>query len=97
MNKKRNYGDKEEMKRWVGSTIGGSFKSPELDKVQVKLSKKFLNKVDPASFKVPSASDDFFNPVDKLDYRMKHDLKKHDDHFIWVDKNRKVGRQRIPQ
>ena len=100
-NKKRNYNDKEEMKRWVGTTIGQSFRGPELDKVQVKLSKKFLKSVNPKlnTYKVPSTTNDFFNPHEKFDFRAKSELKNNDDHekFVWVDNTRKVGRQRIPQ
>ena len=72
LNKRRNYNDKEDMKRWVGSTISNSFVHPELDKVQVKLSKKFLKNASlTKNFNVPSPSTDFFNPKDKLDFRLK--------------------------
>ena len=99
-NKKRNYNDKEEMARWVGTTIGQSFRGPELDKVQVKLSKKFLKHVNPklTTYKVPSTTNDFFNPPEKFNFRSKSELRNDDnDKFVWVDKTRKVGRQKIPQ
>ena len=32
-NRRRSYNAKEEMQRWVGSSIADSFKGPEVDKV----------------------------------------------------------------
>ena len=87
------------MKRWVGSTISTSINHPESDeRIQVKLSKKFLKATSPnESYQVPSTTNDFFNPKDRVEYRMKQELAKKDDRFVWFDKTRKVGRQKIPQ
>ena len=65
-NKRRNYNDNPDMKRWVGSSISSSINHPESeDKIQVKLSKKFLKAVSPSkNYQVPSTTNDFFNPKD---------------------------------
>lgn len=75
------------MKRWVGSTISTSINHPESDeRIQVKLSKKFLKATSPnESYQVPSATNDFFNPKDRVEYRMKQELAKKDDRFVWFD------------
>ena len=88
------------MKRWVGSTISTSINHPESDeRIQVKLSKKFLAAATSPNknYQVPSTTNDFFNSKDRIEYKMKQDLDKKDDRFVWVDKYRKVGRQKIPQ
>ena len=83
------------MKRWVGSTISTSINHPESDeRIQVKLSKKFLAAATSPNknYQVPSTTNDFFNSKDRIEYKMKQDLDKKDDRFVWVDKYRKVGR-----
>ena len=61
------------MKRWVGSSIADSINHPESEeKIQVKLSKKFLQKTSPMKqYQVPSTTNEFFNPKDQLDFRLK--------------------------
>ena len=61
-NRRRGYNGKEEMRRWVGSTIADSFKGPEVDKVQVKMSKRFQKLGNPSqsAYKFPSTMNNFF-------------------------------------
>ena len=96
-NRRRSYNEKEEMQRWVGSTIADSFKGPETDKVQVKLSKKFLKIANPKqnTYKVPSTMNNFFyQPSEKYQTHIRHN---DENRFIWIDGTRKVGRQLIPK
>ena len=98
-NRQRSYNEKEEMQRWVGSTIGESFKGPDVDKVQVKLSKKFLKTSNPKqnSYKVPSTMNNFLHvPAEKCQWQT-HIRHNDDNRFIWIDGTRKVGRQLIPK
>ena len=98
-NRRRSYNEREEMQRWVGSTIADSFKGPEVDKVQVKLSKKFLKMAQPKqnTYKVPSTMNNFMHqPAERCQWQT-HKRHNDENRFIWVDGNRKVGRQLIPK
>ena len=98
-NRRRSYNAKEEMQRWVGSSIADSFKGPEVDKVQVKLSKKFLKMANPKqnTYKVPSTMNNFMHqPAERCQWQT-HVRHNDANRFIWVDGNRKVGRQLIPK
>ena len=61
-NRRRGYNSQVEMQRWVGSSIAESIKGPEVDKVQVKLSKRFYKMGNPnrSAYKFPSTMNSFF-------------------------------------
>lgn len=95
-NKKRTYGTDEQMKRWVGTSI--NFEEPRVDKVSIKLSKKAFRKVEnERAISVPNLiKSQNATQLDTFFHLPKNSRYYNGDNFIYMEGNRKVGRQSIP-
>lgn len=96
-NKRRTFGNEELMKRWVGSSI--NFEEPRVDKVSVKLSKKVKRKVEhDRAISVPNLiQSQNASELDTFFHLPKNSRFYNGENFIYMDGNRKVGRQSIPK
>ena len=93
-NKRRDYRKDQVYNRWVGSSI--NFNEPELEKIQVKLSKEHMRNYGQHRGD-QSGSVDFWKKIENPnDVRFRSKMSAKEEKYLQVDSNRRVGLSKSP-